>query len=93
METCGSDFLVAYDFDAVMAIIDADFREQHRNVIRGAKINVDFREQHRNVIRGKLCCQKPTISKELSTTPLPYLLKNLPIRIRIVEACKIKTSR
>ena len=51
------------------------------------------RERHRNVIRGKFCCRKPTISKELWTTSLSQLLHDLRIRIRIVETCKIKTSR
>ena len=51
------------------------------------------RELLRNVIRGKFCCQKPTISKELWITSLSCLLQKLSIRIRIVETCKIKTSR
>ena len=70
MATCGSEFLVADGFDAVMAITDAD-----------------------NVIRGKFCCRKPAISKELWTISLSYLLQNLPIRIRIIETCKVKTCR
>ena len=33
MATCGSDFLVADDFDAVMAIIDADMLENDTEML------------------------------------------------------------
>ena len=46
-----------------------------------------------NIIGGKFCCRKPTISKELWTISLSYLLQSLPIRIRIVEISEIKASR
>ena len=33
MATCGSDFLVADDFDAIMAIIDADMLENNTEML------------------------------------------------------------
>ena len=44
MPTCGSDFIVADDFDAVMAIIDADMLENVTEIL--SEVNLLSKTYH-----------------------------------------------
>ena len=49
MPTCGSDFIVAHDFDAVMAIIDADILENVTEILSEVHLLLKTYHQQRTL--------------------------------------------
>ena len=81
MVTCGSDFLVADDFDAFMAIIDVDMLENDRNVIRVNSVVKNLPSaknsgQHHCHICSKICLLESGLLRYVKSKHPENLLSN-----------------